>query len=502
MKPEQRSDRTTQAQETELKLALPTAAPAGLARKLARLPVLARRKPTRLQLHNIYFDTPEQALRQQNVALRIRRVGTAAAPQWLQTLKTGGPAGSALSRRGEWETPVTGAALEPQALDAKAWSRIDPKGQLLAALAPCFVTDFERVVWLVRRRDGSAVEVALDIGHVAGGDKSAPICELELELKAGPVAALFDLALQVAAEIAVLPLAMSKAQRGYALAHDAIDAPCSAAPPALSADLSPGVAAQRVLGEMFGQFSANLNALRNSDDPEVVHQARVAWRRLRSAMRLFRPLLASHAAPDWTPLRPLLAFLGELRDFDVARTETLPALQQAYVDGDDRRAGAWDLMAQSLLQATGVQRKAVRYALEDPAVGACLVGATRWLEQLGADDVAAADPATTLPLRRWAARRITKLRAQLQQARKDAATPEQQHQVRILAKRTRYGIEAVRALLPRRMAQRWHQRATEVQKSIGATRDLEQAGVLLARMEAEPGLVEFLRGVATGRKAR
>ena len=64
-----------QPQEIELKLALPTAHPSGLAKLLAHTPVLARRKPVRKQVDNIYFDTPAQALRAQRMALRLRRVG-------------------------------------------------------------------------------------------------------------------------------------------------------------------------------------------------------------------------------------------------------------------------------------------------------------------------------------------------------------------------------------------------------------------------------------------
>ena len=86
--------------ELEIKLALPTADPASLARQLARLPALARRQPVRKQVDNIYFDTPAQALRAQRMALRLRRVGGDDAPQWLQTFKTSDGGDSALSRRG------------------------------------------------------------------------------------------------------------------------------------------------------------------------------------------------------------------------------------------------------------------------------------------------------------------------------------------------------------------------------------------------------------------
>ena len=55
-------------------------------------------------------------------------------------------------------------------------------------------------------------------------------------------------------------------------------------------------------------------------------------------------------------------------------------------------------------------------------------------------------------------------------ALKDACSPDSQHRARILAKRMRYGI--------------------------GVTRDVMQAGTLVARLEVDRGLVEFLRGVA------
>jgi len=113
-------------------------------------------------------------------ALRLRRVGSAAHPQWLQTLKTSTGERSALSQRGEWESEVPGPALDLAALARTPWTGIDPDGRLFVALASCFVTRFERTLWLVRRRDGSAVEVALDIGQVEADGKQAPFASLNL----------------------------------------------------------------------------------------------------------------------------------------------------------------------------------------------------------------------------------------------------------------------------------------------------------------------------------
>lgn len=487
--------------EVELKLALPMGERAALARQLALANVLHRRKPHTAALHNIYFDTPDQLLRQQQSALRLRRVGgDGDSAQWLQTLKTGKRALSALSSRGEWEAPVAGAQLERSALDAAAWKRVDPGDTVFETLQPVFMTDFSRTIWLLRRRDGSVVEVALDVGRVIGHDRSSAICELELELKAGPVSALFDIAADIADSVAVLPMAMSKAQRGYALASNSIDAPVRASPPVLWRGMSLHDTAREVLREMFGHFTGNLVALRQSDDAEVVHQARVAWRRFRSARRLFKPVLAGADMPSFQPLDPLLGLLGEIRDLDVARLESLPALRSAYVAQSDAHAQAWDGLLQQLERQAQERRGAARQALLDTGVGLCLLQTTRWLDtcEPATDAQTLADDAGP-SLRQWATRRATRLHNRLKLANKHAMDPESRHGTRMLAKRTRYSIEALRDVLPRHITHKWYRQAVDTQKTIGSDRDLQQAIVLLGRLAAPEPIVAFLRGVAVGR---
>ncbi|MBC7681617.1 MAG: CHAD domain-containing protein [Ferruginibacter sp.] len=491
--------------EIELKLALPAADPSSLAGLLARVPVLARRQQTHQNLHNVYYDTPEQVLRHKRVALRIRRIGSDTEPRWLQTLKTGGRGNSALSLRGEWEFSVPGPRLVLQALKTTPWSKIDPHATVFASLLPVFVTTFERTSWVVRRRDGCAIEVALDIGHITAGEKSAPICELELELLAGNATALFDVARQIARTIAVLPLAKSKSERGYELAQNRRDMAVHANPPKLTKGLSMPEAAASVLREMFGQFTTNLNALRSADGPEVVHQARIGWRRFRSALWLFKPVLPPDAVPSWQPLQLMLGLLGELRDLDVACTDTLPSLAQAYSAGDAQRAEAWQAMVRTLRHAADLQRKSVRYALLEPAAGASLLAITQWLEALAAmpgPDGVQDEP--TVSLRRWSRLRVSRMYQKLKLARRDTLSlddsdhSDSQHRVRILAKRMRYSIEALQNCLPPKRAKDWYRQAKDLQVRLGAARDVMQAGALAAKFEVDLQLVEFLRGVAVG----
>ncbi|MDY0106322.1 MAG: CHAD domain-containing protein [Giesbergeria sp.] len=481
-----------QGAEIEIKLALPAGGTAALLRQLQAVPALARHPPVRQQVHNLYYDTPDQALRRQRAALRIRRVEGAGGPQWLQTLKTADAGLSALSRRGEWEVPVDGPALQQQALrEAPPWRHLDPDGALFAALQPCFATDFERTRWTVKVRTGATIEVALDRGQITADGRTAPVCELELELLSGPPEALFRLAGQIARRVAVLPLSASKAQRGFALAQGLLDAPQRAQPPGPPRRASVQALAGPLLAEMFDQFTANLHALLAAEHPELVHQARVGWRRWRSALRMLRPALAV-PPPGWPGLEPLLDLLGELRDLDVACTQTLPTLQSAYVAGDAGRAAAWAAAEQRFLAAAALQRKAVRLALQEPLTGQALLGITQWLEALADAPQTPAEPA-----RRWARQRVARLHARWKAARRGAVDTASQHRARLLAKRLRYNIEALQPLLPGR-AQRWRERASCQQDAVGALRDVVQAGVLAAQLEAPPEVVAFLRGVAVG----
>lgn len=484
--------------EIELKLALPVSDRGRLEMLLKNTPALVRRKCVRQFLHNVYYDTADQILRGKKVSLRLRHAGIDAHATWQQTLKMGG-GHSALSRRGEWETPITGTKLDLLALQATPWRDIDRDGDIFSALAPCFTTDFERCSWTVRKRDASIVEVSLDIGYIRAADRCDVICELELELLAGRPSALFAVARQIAAHVSLLPEHRSKAERGYALAQNNLALALHPQPSALEPSLRPTEAAQRLLREMFCQFTANLNVLRTSDDPEVVHQARVGWRRFKSACRFFRQVPGMVDRPVLQSLAPLLACMSELRDLDVARTQTLPCLAEAYLAGQDDRELHWREMSQALEQATRLQRNATLQSLEAHTAGLALLAITQWIEALTETHLATDSVSDkSLSLRGWARPGISGLHKQLKRAQKKVQTPEDQHRVRILAKRLRYAIEALGTILPRQGAQRWLEQSIMLQTGMGKTRDIVKAGVIVEKLHAAPELVAFLQGVAVG----
>ncbi|MCE9680828.1 CYTH domain-containing protein [Halomonas alkalisoli] len=200
------------SQEVEMKLALGRDGP----ERLCHHPLLQGLPEATQRLANTYFDTPRGELEAARMALRLRRYDDT----WVQTLKTSGEVGGGLSRRGEWEWPVAGGALNEGALDRQGLAALPPMAELgtdvLERLEARFTTDFERRLWLLDHA-GATIEVALDQGEIRAAGRVVPIRELELELKTGDPAALWDLALALAETIPLRPADASKAARGGAL---------------------------------------------------------------------------------------------------------------------------------------------------------------------------------------------------------------------------------------------------------------------------------------------
>lgn len=90
------------------------------------------------------------------------------------------------------------------------------------------------------------------------------------------------------------------------------------------------------------------------DDIEGVHRVRVAFRRMRSVLRLFRTAIPREASQSWSEeMRWLSGQLGNARDLDVLINETLaPALAVLPLPGGEQ------------LQGLAEQRRAGVYAAE------------------------------------------------------------------------------------------------------------------------------------------
>lgn len=488
---------TAHAQEIELKLLLVGLNGEEALKRLRRSPSLARRSPRQQWLENRYFDTPDGWLQSHRCALRLRQTRDTEAPPtkrqasepWIQTLKTAGVSQGGLSQRGEWESPVPGPRPYRDALAGTAWETLDPDDQWFAQLQTRFSTRCLRTTWQIRRRDGTHIEVALDEGSVEARGREAPFLELEIELRQGEPQALFQLAAELATRVPCLPSNRSKAERGQALWADTLHQPSRSRPLSPVADETVQALAQRAMADMLDQFTRNLESLIWRDDPELVHQARVGWRRWRSMQRLFKAWLGEPA--DIGPLKPLLDALGRQRNLDVACSETLPHWSTSWPG----EATVWLDCLERLEAERRAHRTHLRQCLADPGTGQALLALAQSLWRMGQQ---------SLPIRkRWARQRLGRWHRKLQrllhhhsQGMVDISTL---HEARLLAKRLRYGSEALAGALSsrkQREAAKWMAEATAWQTRIGQSRDAWQAGACLKEIGAPETVVYFLRGVA------
>jgi CHAD domain-containing protein len=352
-----------------------------------------------------YHDTPDRRLLRSGVTLRRKLEG--GVNLWQLQLSLGGELHRA-------EAPGPPAA---------------PPSEIAAALPGLLRgRELSPVATLQTRRDGirvesdgSAADVTVDTVAVLDGHRTADVfTEIELELVHGDPKTLRRLA----KDVRKLGAERSEGRPRIARVLGA------------RAEESPGSDADRLRAFIAHRTDDLLAAdagLRLGLGDEPVHKLRVACRRLRSALRTARPLIAR----DWADeLRAELAWLadelGPLRDLDVASAQ-LQAETESL--GDDERA-AGKLVTQ-LRRARRAAQSRAHAALEAPRYFALLDRLERGAEEL---PILNADAR----LDELAGAELRRLRKAVRALDKDASD-KAVHRVRILGKRTRYAAELVGA---------------------------------------------------------
>lgn len=428
-------------------------------------------------LDNTYFDTPDLHLMRREAGLRLRKYGR----KLLQTVKCTGTVNAGLSTRAEWEQPYAGQ-FDFSAVDDAGLRRLLERRR--DELTPVFATRFRRLVWILRPRDGCEIELALDRGEIVAGEAREPIAELELELRAGTRADLLELACEIARSVPLVPDDRSKAERGYALFRGrSLASPRRARRIALDAAATPVEAFAQIAWECLDQISANMRGARDSEDPEYAHQMRVGVRRLRSALRLFRPVLPpDFVAGAQAGLRELASLAQATREWDVLLHDIVePAAAQA-----PDYEGIGELIA-CIRERRDAQRDSMRNALRTSAPGATLLALMAAIDRLAP----AAGASMPTALSRFCAARVTRLGKRAYRAAQAAhdGNPQRLHALRLALKRLRYALEFVGPLLrPRHGVSAG--KLADLQTALGWFNDLHASAPLVESIaRARPELV-------------
>lgn len=430
--------------EVELKLEI------AVADRVALLDSDLLGEPTQIiNQYATYFDTKGHLLSESGFTLRIRRVGDVRT----QSVKATGPSAD-LFARSEWETSIIG---DVPVLD-QSTPLLNEFGSSIRDLLGQFDVVIERYIWNVDE-NGTTIEVALDIGEVIAGERRTPVHEIELELKDGKASHLFAFARKIEALVPVKFGVVSKAERGYHLI-EAARSMAKAEPIELDGQSSVAKTFQAIASSCFRQFRLNETILLSNRNPDALHQARVALRRLRSAIGLFRPLLQDGPAKRLSDeFRWLAGVLGETRNLDVLL---------AKADDDDLR--------QRLTDARAAAYEDVLEALRSSRARALMLDFNEWL-RCGEYLSGSAD-GQKLSVVEFAIAALDKQRKKLKKHGQSLADIDDahRHEARKDSKKLRYAAEFFRSVFDEKRGSRRYEKfiaAMEVlQDELGALNDL------------------------------
>ena len=483
--------------EIELKLLIDPAHAQAL-REHALLKKYADAAPVRQQMLTTYFDTPDLYFSRHRAALRVRQTDAG----WVQTLKDGNQVQGGLHSRNEWEEEVEDGAPDLAALrelvgQKSPWFARLADPQLQQRLAPVFSNCIERTAWQLHFPQGQQAELVLDQGELQRGAQRDAISEIELELKAGDAAPLFDFALVLQQD---MPLRLgndSKSARGYAMMHPAPPPLVRAEPLLLDAAMPVETALQAIAGNCIAQIQGNEAGVMHGGDPEHVHQMRVGLRRLRSLLKLFEDI-APLPAPLEQELRWLGAELGAARDWEVLADETLSQLMQ-----EETNEPALALLQQAVLAEARLRRKRAAVAVGSVRYASLLLHLVAWLHgaRWQRDAAPAQQEALAAPLEAFARRALKQGQRRMQRraGKLAEANAPARHRLRIAAKRMRYATEFFASLFPARKVRRFVDALSALQDSLGQLNDAAVARKALRELATLQPAQALGAGFAIGR---
>ncbi len=416
------------------------------------------------EITDAYYDTEDWRFYRAGYALRVRKSGG----EVESTMKSLTPAEGNLRRRREISEPLKddkpatlGKAPGPVGERSRAllgdrelrqMFRIRTRRQKFALLLKDTADGEDRNGGGSGAAEGDVRigEVLIDTSEIPLGEDEEPTRLRRVEVEAGvgtaPTPDLQGFVDEMQFALGLSPTSISKYEAGLYAAGLSPDGAAWVGPTDVDPSMSVGEVAFAVLRRQFAEMRAHEPGTRLGEDPEELHDARVATRRMRAAMKVFEDVLPERAKWLREELRWVANALGEVRDLDVqmGRIETWKE------EADEERSGFLDKVLDLMYRRRAEARENMlevldsgRYERFESSFAEMLrrgPGAERELAQGDGRDparepVTAAAPALISGhYRKWrkAARRLD-----------EASSPEAFHDLRKKGKRLRYALEFV-----------------------------------------------------------
>lgn len=417
---------------------------------------------------NIYYDSPDLELRQQGLSFSVQEQGG----RRVQVMKSLGLNSGSTD---ECCDPITTEQPDPLASETGPRLRTIANGHL----HPLFKTQVRRTLFKLNSGSSTEIAGALDESEICatdGGD-TEHVCHLELELKRGDAAVLYDLALQLLHAVPLRIETQSRPERGYRLSGvtpEAVAAKQLAVEPSMTVEAFLLSAGRECMSQLLRNEPAAM-----AGQAEGFHQMRVALRRLRSVLSAVKTMLPlEHHQWLRDELKWLASNLGSARNWDVFATELVAPVRSVLVDHEN--LAQFTVAAEARRQAA---YHAAKDTIETHRYAESILKLARWFESRGWRDqrtsahsaplfASISDLAPSLIERRW-----RKVRKQSKHFAKLA--PQERHQVRISLKKLRYTIEFLGGLFDTDAVNCVLKPAKQLQEDLGRVNDIRTAQRLI-----------------------
>lgn len=396
------------------------------------------------EIADSYLDTGDWRIYRAGFALRVRRRGQAAEA----TMKSLEEVEDGPRNRREISEVLT--MPEDGRLDEALRGAEGPVGERLkaliggAVLEPLFEVKTRRRSYRLELEGGIAAgEVALDETEIPLEDGEEPVylrrVEVELDPADGEIELVQPFVEQLRAGCQLTPALSSKYEAALLACGLEPPGPPELGPVGVDANSTTGEVAYSVLREQFAKFLSHEPGTRLGEDPEELHDMRVASRRMRAAMQIFAEALPVRSRRLRDELKWIAGALGEVRDIDVQLEQSGEWIEAAGPE-DQEPLGA---MAGVLEERRAAARKRMlrtldsrRYARFLEAYSAFLRRGPARTNRVAKQPVLIAAP----DLVRGPYRRVRK-RGDRIAGDTEAATAEDYHKLRVRCKRLRYAME-------------------------------------------------------------
>jgi triphosphatase len=246
------------------------------------------------------------------------------------------------------------------------------------------------------------------------------LCEVELELKRGDKAHLFDVARLIARALPAQLALTSKSERGYLLCDGTQGMPAKFAPVTLTSDMPTREGFREIGRACLWQIVGNEPAVLK-DDAEGIHQMRLGSSKLRTAISLFSAILPDPQTEKIeTELEWLASELGSARELEALMARALMPVR--------RRRPGWDDTPKLSRQIAGRRAAAldrVRDAIASQRYRLLKIDIAAWLEAgawAAPQDVLVRD-CGELPIKIFAAEQLSARGRKIRKRAKSFADP-------------------------------------------------------------------------------